>query len=158
MKVKDIMERHVKSCGADDNLQIAGQILGRIRAGALPVVDDSRHVRGIVTDRDMFLASVTRDAKPSEIAVRDVMVHPVHTCRATDDLLWALRKMERHGLRRLPVVDHDDLLVGFLSLDDIVVAARAVDGDNLGGPLYVNVASALQSILDTRAQHHRTTH
>ena len=114
MKVKDIMERHVKSCAAHDNLRIAGQILGRIRAGALPVIDDARHVRGIVTDRDMFLAGVTRDSRPSEIEVGDVMVHPVYTCRATDDLLWALRKMERHGLRRLPVVDHDDELVGMI--------------------------------------------
>ncbi len=73
----------------------------------------------MVTDRDVCMAAYTRDRKLSEIEVRTAMATAPFSCRPTDSVESALKTMEAHHLRRLPVVDQSGRLVGLLSLTDV---------------------------------------
>jgi CBS domain-containing protein len=125
MKVRDLQTSDVRSCGPDTNLAAAAQIMWECDCGAVPVIDDSRNLIGMITDRDIAIATTTRSSAPADIAVRHVMsTGHLHSCRPDDDVRAALATMGEHRVRRLPVTDRQNHLVGILSLNDLV---RRVD-------------------------------
>lgn len=74
---------------------------------------------GIVTDRDIVVSVVAGDPDHiNDLLVGDVMTDDVITAREDEDVEAALKRMEEHGVRRLPIVDRDGALVGILTLDD----------------------------------------
>jgi CBS domain-containing protein len=99
----------------------------RMRAshvGDLVVIENrnGRHFPiGIVTDRDIVISVVAGDLEHiNYLLVSDVMSDDLVTAREHDSIETALKKMEEHGVRRLPIVDADGTLVGILTLDDIL--------------------------------------
>ena len=128
MKVQDLMTSLPESCTPDTDLAAAVQLLWDADCGVLPVVNSTREVVGVITDRDICIALGTRDQPASRIRVRDVMRTPVETCAASDDIAAALQKMKQRRVRRLPVVDDDGHLAGLLSLNDAVLATASKDG------------------------------
>jgi CBS-domain-containing membrane protein len=96
--------------------------------GALPVLDATGTVIGILTDRDVCVAVGTKDKRPSELAAEQVMTRQVATCRTGDDIHTALQTMRTRRVRRLPVVDGSGKLQGMLSLSDLIMDARRGDG------------------------------
>jgi CBS domain-containing protein len=123
MKVEDIMTASPETCRPDDNLAEAVELLWKANCGVLPVTDHGGRVSGILTDRDICIALGTRNARAAEIPVESVMRTAVYTCQPAEDVLAALGRMTDHRVRRLPVVDTADRLVGILSLNDAVLAA-----------------------------------
>jgi CBS-domain-containing membrane protein len=93
------------------------------RCGALPILDGSGRVMGIITDRDICIALGTRDIRASDVLARDVSPPQPFTCSPDNDVRDALRTMARQEVRRLPVVDEAGQLVGILSIDDILCRA-----------------------------------
>jgi CBS-domain-containing membrane protein len=73
----------------------------------------------MITDRDVCMAAYSMGLPLGEMTVDTVMARNVITCRAGDDLKLAHERMREHQLRRLPVVDEADVLVGIVSLADI---------------------------------------
>lgn len=147
MKVRDVMERQVRTCRADGTLADAGRIMAEAGCGVLPVVDGSSHVVGMISDRDICLELATRDERSSTIPVREVMRKDVHACTPDGEIGEALRQMSLWKVRRLPVVEVSDAwLVGIVSLDEIVLHARAVVGEDFSGPLLNEVAETLRAI------------
>ena len=132
MKVQDIMTVSPEVCRPEDNLAEAVSQLWRANCGALPVVDHSGRLAGILTDRDICIALGTRNARASEVPVRSVMRTSVETCSAADDVLAALARMGNCRVRRLPVIDGEHRLLGILSLSDAAVASGA--GRNAARP------------------------
>lgn len=112
MKVHDIMTRDAVSCQTDMNLSSAARVMLKSRVGTLPVVNS----RGLVTDRDIAMATGTRQRHASDIAVHEAMSSRVRACLAYDDVTTALRLMEQARVRRLPVLDPIGHLVGILRL------------------------------------------
>ena len=94
--------------------------------GFLPVVDGGSRVVGVVTDRDVALALGADDVRPSERTVADVMTVDPHTCRVDESVQQVLCRMRDAQVRRLPVVDHDGVLAGAISIDDLVPVAQNV--------------------------------
>jgi CBS domain-containing protein len=76
---------------------------------------------GIVTDRDLTLQVVAENRDASNTKVQDVMTSEPFTCRGDDDLQIALDAMEKHQVRRIPVIDEDRRLIGMISQADIAV-------------------------------------
>lgn len=150
MKVKNLMHQPVYTVSPEDTLHTAGGILARIWAGVLPVEDAAGKIVGILTDRDMFLALTARDAMPSRVRVAEVMHRDVEVTHPEEDLLQAMRTMERRGLRRLPVVDRDGAVVGMLSLDDVVERARAEGGPEHLGLFYPSIVDAYRAAVEAR--------
>jgi CBS domain-containing protein len=123
MKVKDIMTAAPEACRPDDNLAEAVELLWKANCGVLPVTDHSGRVAGILTDRDICIALGTQNARASDVRVESIMRTTVQTCQPTEDVLTALGRMSDRRVRRLPVVDAADRLVGILSLNDAVLSA-----------------------------------
>jgi CBS domain-containing protein len=131
LAVGDLMQRDVATCTPDDTLGEAARIMWERDCGCVPVVasDGSGVVTGMITDRDIAMAALTRGARLSDLAVRTAMATRVHACRSGDTLEEAEAVMRAARVRRLPVVDAGGRLHGILSLADL---ARATSGDRNG--------------------------
>lgn len=127
MKVKDLMRTNVVTLRATDALDIAEDIMSMGRIRHLPVVDADNQVVGVVTQRDLFRASVssvlgfTRDKAHEwmgRIQVRDVMTKEVTTVGPETGVVEALDKLVTAKFGSLPVVDEQGTLVGLLTETD----------------------------------------
>ena len=142
MRVKDIMTTHVASCNPATNLATAVEMLWSHDCGALPVLDDVGRVIGIVTDRDLCIALGTRDRRPSELTVGDVMQPALMKCEPGADIRSALDTMGAEKIRRLLVVDATETLKGILCMNDVILHSRR-SGNGLS---YEQVMDTLKAI------------
>ena len=117
MKVRDVMSKDVQVARPGDTLQ---DVAGRMSAGDfgfMPVADGDRLI-GTITDRDIAVRAVAGGAACTSPVVEYISRDP-HTARADDDLKTVLDAMGSKQIRRLPVLDKDDRLVGVVSLGDL---------------------------------------
>jgi CBS domain-containing protein len=129
MKVEQIMNRAVKTCGPRDPLNKAAQIMWDEPCGAVPVVDEQGRPVGFLTDRDICMAAYTQNKPLTELPAEGAMAREIACCKADDDLDSAAQLMRQKRTRRVPVVDRNGILVGLLTLDDIACeAARPLRG------------------------------
>ena len=91
--------------------------------GALPILDGEQ-LAGMVTDRDIVIRAVAKGKDPRGMPVGEVASGELVTIHADDDLADALRLMAREQVRRLPVVDSDNKLVGILAQADVAAEAK----------------------------------
>jgi CBS domain-containing protein len=145
MRVHDLMRKSPKSCSPATNLAAVTELLSSGDYGALPVVDASGSILGIVTDRDICVALGTRNKRPSELTAEQVMSRQVATCRSSDEIHSALDIMRTRKVRRVPVVGQTGKLEGILCLSDLVLQARHDDGRR-PELSYEDVMRALRSI------------
>lgn len=138
MHVKDRMSKAAVCCRPDDTLATAARIMWEHDCGAVPVVDERGCLVGIVTDRDACMASYTRGLRLDEIPVHTTMSRKVWSCRPEDSLQSAELLLRSHQVRRLPVVDANNRVVGVLSSNDLIRGiatqsgpARAQGADHL---------------------------
>jgi CBS domain-containing protein len=100
--------------------------------GAIPICDGDRLI-GMVTDRDIVLRAVAKSRSPEQTSLEEVLTHDVCWCFDDDTVEVATQKMQDAQIRRIPVVNHDQQLVGVLSLGDVSVKGDAGDAaDALG--------------------------
>jgi CBS domain-containing protein len=118
MNIRDVMTPNPRTVTPDDSIQNAARIMRDEDTGAVPVVENGRPV-GMVTDRDIVIRSVA-DGGEVNRSVRDIVttglvcVSPDMSTREANEL------MSEHQVRRLPVVENDQL-VGIVSLGDLAV-------------------------------------
>jgi CBS domain-containing protein len=110
----------------------AARLMREHHVGSLVVVeerDTGKSPIGMLTDRDIAIAVVARDLDPRTLAVSEVMTTDVVSVRDDDSVLDALALMRRRGVRRVPVVTRAGLLVGIVTLDDLlrIVVAQLDD-------------------------------
>jgi CBS domain-containing protein len=101
-------------------LHHAAKVMGDRDCGWVPVVDDAGRVVGVVTDRDICMACYTRGSAPELLSIAGTMSTNVHACRPGDPVENALAMMRNYRVRRLPVVDDDERLLGLVSFSDIL--------------------------------------
>ena len=91
--------------------------------GSIPIGENDKLI-GMVTDRDIVCKGLAQNGfDPCRATARDVMTEGIHCCREDDDLAKAVRHMEQLKVRRLPVINKSNRMVGILSLGDISNAA-----------------------------------
>ena len=146
MKVRDVMRKKPRSCEPGNSLAAAAAAMAEVDCGVLPVVGARKKVVGVITDRDICLALARGDRRPSEVTVGEVASGLVYTCHADDDIRSALDTMRQRRVRRLAVVGDAGELFGLLSLDDVVLRARALETANFTGPFYVDIAETMKAI------------
>ena len=146
MKVEDLMTRNVVSCGPGDPLRRAAQIMWDRDCGCVPVVDAYGCVVGIVTDRDACMAAYTTGRRLEDINVAEAMSRNVHLSRPGEALEAAERRMREVQVRRLPVVDAGQRLVGLLSLIDIARYGRNAYGHRCAAVVDEGIAQTLAAV------------
>lgn len=107
----------------DRPLPAAAQRMREQHVGCLVVVDETaggRRVAGILTDRDIVTSVMAKGVDPSTLRVEDVMSTDVVTAQESDAFAELLATMRCKGLRRLPVVDAQGVLVGLPTMDDLL--------------------------------------
>jgi CBS domain-containing protein len=125
MDIQRIMTKHVSYVKSGDSLAIAVRAMWDCDCGAVPVVDPANdELVGIITDRDICIATWSRDLPPSAIRVSEAMTNQVVTCLATDTVAAVENLMRAKQVRRIPVIDRNHRLVGIVSLADIAVSAH----------------------------------
>jgi CBS domain-containing protein len=149
MKIEEIMTRPAASCRRDDMLSQAAQLMWEHDCGIVPVTEDGDRVIGMVTDRDICMATYIQGRPPQHIPVADIMSHQVFSCRTDDPLEAAERLMSDKQIRRVPVTDGDNRLVGILSLNDLARYAASARKKN---GLEREVTQTLAAICQPRAR------
>jgi len=145
MKVKELMTPNAKAIWLTESLADAARLMWENNCGVLPIIKDGMKVIGLITDRDVCMASAMRDRTPSAISVEEVMTGQVYAVGPEDNIDQALQLMQEHQIRRLPVINPEGLLEGILSLNDIVLRAEpnAAAGDSID---YGDVMKTYQAI------------
>jgi CBS domain-containing protein len=133
MTVGDICNRSVVVAPKTEMIIDAAKRMRTSHVGDVVVIErrDGRHIPvGILTDRDIVISAVAGDpAHINSLLVSDVMSSDLVTAKETDSTEAALKKMEEHGVRRLPIVDDDGALIGVLTLDDVLRSLTAQQSD-----------------------------
>lgn len=119
MTIRDLMSTELHACHPEDNLTAAARLMWDHDIGAVPVVDDAGALLGIITDRDICMATYLRAAGLAEIAVGDVMAKVVYTCKPTDAIGEVERIMKQAQIHRVPVVDGANRVVGMFTINDL---------------------------------------
>jgi CBS domain-containing protein len=131
MKVQEVMTCQTAFCAPDTNLAKAVQIMHDKNCGFLPVVGEGGNVIGVITDRDICIALGTRNQRPADVLVRDVMLPDnrtfpkLYVCTPDNNVHCVMKTMRAEKIHRLPVVDREGALQGVLSIDDILLRACA---------------------------------
>jgi CBS domain-containing protein len=142
MQVKQIMTSETATCRPDTNLAVVAKLMWDRDCGFVPVVDAAGKVTGVITDRDICIASATRRKLPEQIAAAQAMRgQPIHTSQPDDTAEKALATMKQFQVRRLPVIAADGTLKGVISMNDIVLASQGKEG-----PAPAEIVSTLSAI------------
>jgi CBS domain-containing protein len=120
-KCNEVMTKNPVCCLPNDMVAKVAQLMKSKDIGPVPIIENeqTKKLVGIVTDRDLALKIVAegRDAKSTK--AEEVMTRKVVTCRGEDDVQKALDAMSEHQLRRIPVVDNDNRIVGIIAQADV---------------------------------------
>lgn len=130
MKIEQLMTKAVSTCRPDETLDAAAHRMWQADCGCLPVTeaDGSGRVLGMLSDRDICMAAHFRGRSLHEIRVGDAMAREVRACNPGDSLAEAEAIMCEARVRRLPVVDSAEQLLGIISLADLAREAARERG------------------------------
>lgn len=106
----------------DFSIPDAARLMRQHHVGSLVVVTGNDEFKpvGILTDRDMVIEVLADDVSTSSVTVGDIMTPLPVVANENDDIVSALKIMEQHGVRRLPVTNNEGELVGILTSDDVL--------------------------------------
>ena len=139
-RVEQVCVREVIVGEPHERVRDAARRMHEHGTGTLVVVDGLRRPLGIVTDRDVMVRCVAEARDPARVRLRDVMSGPAAWVHADASLDQAAEEMARLRVRRLPVIDAGDRLVGILALDDLL-ARRLGDDSPVGRALHATLGA-----------------
>ncbi len=119
MRVSEIMTRDPACASQDTSLREVARLMVEHDCGEIPVLDAQRRPIGVITDRDIVCRVVAKGMDASELEVADCMTVPCVTVRADDKIGDCCDVLERHQIRRAPVVDASGACVGIVSQADV---------------------------------------
>ncbi len=121
MMVREVMTNGIEIVQSEESVTQVAKKMRDLGVGALPVARDERIV-GMVTDRDIVLRACAAGADPNMTMIGEAMTDAFVHCRADEALTEAAERMDAHQVRRMPVLDESQRLVGMLSLGDLARA------------------------------------
>ncbi len=135
MKVQDCMCNDVCCVKPETKIQEVAKLMSQKHVGCLPVCDSNNSICGIVTDRDLVLRCISCDKDVKQTTVKDIMTCDVSTCKKTDDITNAESIMGQKQIRRLPVCDDNNRVVGMLTLGDLANKDNEIGKEQVCGTL-----------------------
>lgn len=150
VSLRTLMTTQVNTCSPGDSLHRAAQVLWETNCGSVPVVDAGGTLLGMLTDRDICMASFTQSRPLSAIQVESAMSRFVHTCAPTQTILDALETMSSKQVRRVPVVSDERRLLGIVCFADIARYVQSLPSKDVGA--YVPLGMAIAAISESRGE------
>jgi CBS domain-containing protein len=121
MRTGEACNRSVVVVSRNTTLSEASKLMRQHHVGSLVVLDDeARKPVGIVTDRDIVVEVLAADLDYRTVGAGEIMSPVLHTASEEEDTHETLKAMRAHGVRRVPVVSEVGVLVGIVTLDDLL--------------------------------------
>jgi len=117
MKVSEVMTTEVETIGSEQTAREAASFMLRADAGSIPVCENGK-VIGIITDRDIAVRGIAEGRGP-DTPVSQLMSDGIICAHEDEDIDTVAQRMSDEQVRRLPVVNSDDQIVGIVSLGDL---------------------------------------
>ena len=124
-RISEVMSSDVQTISPDATIEEAAQEMRDGDFGLVPVAEDEE-LLGVITDRDIAIRAVAGGKDPGTL-VREIMSEEVVWASEDDSVEDAARIMSDHQIRRLPVVDAEQHLVGIVSLGDFAVDSADIE-------------------------------
>lgn len=119
LTAREIMTRGVKTVRQDSSLREVAQLMKDEDCGVVPIVDSRGCLVGIITDRDLVIRAFTGGRTPDQLRAGDVMTDDVECVHPDEDIHSIISLMGKRQIRRIPVVERDDRVIGIISMGDI---------------------------------------
>jgi CBS domain-containing protein len=137
MKISEVMTTDVETVSADQTAREAAAFMLRADAGSIPVCEGDK-VIGMITDRDIAVRGIAEGRGP-DTPVSELMSDGIICAHEDDDVQAVARRMSEEQVRRLPVIDSEERLIGIVSLGDLAretaskAAEQALEGVSAPG-------------------------
>ncbi|HEX6467728.1 MAG TPA: CBS domain-containing protein [Streptosporangiaceae bacterium] len=115
---RDVMHSGCECLRTDDSLADAARRMAELDVGAMPVCGSDNRLKGIITDRDIVVKAIAKGRNPSEVRAGDLIEGTLWSIDAASDVDDVLHQMAEHRIRRLPVLENEEL-VGIISQADL---------------------------------------
>jgi CBS domain-containing protein len=115
---RDIMHPGAQCVGEHESLQRAAQLMRDLDVGALPICGDDNRLKGIVTDRDIVTQCIAQGFDPASTTASQLARGEPVIVISDADITEVLRTMQGNQIRRVPVIENQEL-VGIISEADL---------------------------------------
>ncbi|MFH0241008.1 CBS domain-containing protein [Streptomyces sp. HK10] len=116
---RDIMHTGAECVGEHETLDAAARRMRDLDVGALPICGDDDKLHGIITDRDIVVKCLAAGGDPTRTTAGELAQGRMFTVAADTDVGKVLDTMEKHQIRRVPIIDEEKRLVGMVSEADL---------------------------------------
>ena len=140
MKVKDCMCKNIYYAKPDTTIKDIAKMMNNNHVGCIPICDNNNCICGILTDRDILLRGIACDKDVQTTKASEIMSTNVCTCKQNDDMNAVQAKMSDYKIRRVPVCDDNNHIIGMISLGNL-----AQNDSSLGKN---NVSTTINNICD----------
>lgn len=128
MNVGEICNRIVMYANHTESVQRVAELMRKYHVGNVVITEaradgDGQNDQipvGIVTDRDIVIEVVAKRIDPETVTAGDIMCDKLLSAGENSDLSETLEAMRDEGVRRVPVVNEEGVLVGILAIDDML--------------------------------------
>ncbi len=123
MSIGEICNREVVYARKSETAREAAELMRRYHVGCLVVTDevpDRPRPLGILTDRDLVMEIMAQNVSADTVLVGDVMSYDLATAKEDEGMWDVVQRMRAKGVRRLPIVDEHGVLVGIVTMDDVL--------------------------------------
>lgn len=127
-RASDIMSKDITVIREDETVREAAERLAGDDIGVLPITDQNKNLKGILTDRDIVVHVIARGKDPNSTRAKELEQGEIITLRPDDSIQHARDLMAQYKIRRLPVVENGRV-VGMVSQADI---AKSLAPDQAG--------------------------
>ena len=136
--VRDVMTPNPECVSEKDSIRDVARIMKEQDTGVVPVVDGKRII-GLITDRDIVVRGIAEGRELSSVKLNEIMSKSVRSVKEDTPLTEVLDLMSSAEIRRVPVVNGDNELVGIVSLGDIATNSNQ---DGRVGKTVENISEA----------------
>jgi CBS domain-containing protein len=126
VKIKEVMSQNPVCCLASDSAQTVAQTMCERNVGSIPVVSDhqSKQLLGMITDRDLCCSVIAAGLDPRTTPIQKFITTKPITCRDGENIDHCEKAMQEHQVRRIPVVDGQDHVIGIVSQADLALKGK----------------------------------
>jgi CBS domain-containing protein len=121
---RDVMTTNPACCKPETPIEEVAKLMVQHDCGEIPVIDRAEQVVGVVTDRDIVCRLVAKGKNPLAYTAESCMSQPVVTVAVSAPLDDVLSTMEKHQIRRVPVIDENGCCAGIIAQADVAWTAR----------------------------------